>query len=477
MAQSLLFLLLLFPLVPGASWSIYDPHPTASSWNLHLFPSSSGARCLDGSPAGYYWREGVGADASKVMVHLQGGGWVTSLEDAAYRARTDLGSSLGWPRSSPGGVVGPVRKDGGEAGMISPSTSVNPDLQGWCVMYVPYCDGGSFAGDVASPVAVGGGTHVHFRGLAILDAAIAALRERLPRASEIILKGCSAGGLAVFLHADYFAAAWDPAVTRVVAAPEAGLFLDTPGIDGAMHYQETFRWVFAAQNASGGVNAACRKHYAAQPGSPLWRCFHAQYTLPFIRTPLFISNSAVDSWSAWNIMGLRCNPGAQGAGCGERERAYLDSFQEEMLRVLAPALAPPSLHGAFIQSCFVHVVANVDASWAGTHVQGQTQAETFRAWYTGAGGGGAATSAIDAPRYGSNSECYGNAWRMREQRDSKRAKAGGSNSSGRARGGGLGAELSTQWAAASTGGARVFPLVGLALAVAGVLLALRARRA
>ena len=44
------------PLAPGAS--------ADDGFALRLFPPSSPAVCLDGSPAGYYIRPGVGAGAS-----------------------------------------------------------------------------------------------------------------------------------------------------------------------------------------------------------------------------------------------------------------------------------------------------------------------------------------------------------------------------------------------------------------------------
>ena len=234
-----LLLLLLLPRPLPASWSIYDVHESLSNWTLHLLPASSGARCLDGSPAGYYWRAGR-ADA--LLVHVQGGGWPTSLDEALARSRTRLGSSRGWPRAMSGAAAGPVRTDGGEAGMMSADPRANPALHDWSAAYLCYCDGSSFTSDVAAPVRAGGrGEELHFRGRAIMDAFAAAVAARAPRAREVVLKGCSAGGLAVVHAVDRFAAAWDARTTRVVGAPEAALFLDTPGVDGEYHYRRHFQ--------------------------------------------------------------------------------------------------------------------------------------------------------------------------------------------------------------------------------------------
>jgi hypothetical protein len=37
--------------------------------------AARGARCLDGSVPGYWFRRGSAANASKWVIHLQGGGW------------------------------------------------------------------------------------------------------------------------------------------------------------------------------------------------------------------------------------------------------------------------------------------------------------------------------------------------------------------------------------------------------------------
>jgi hypothetical protein len=71
-------------------------------------------------------------------------------------------------------------------------------------VFVNYCDGASFAGNVSEPVIVNG-TKLYFRGRYILDAVFDSMlgAAGLSDASELILKGGSAGGLAVYLHIDH----------------------------------------------------------------------------------------------------------------------------------------------------------------------------------------------------------------------------------------------------------------------------------
>jgi hypothetical protein len=52
--------------------------PKPGVLELTLLPDAAktdGAVCLDGSPAGYYWRAGVGEDAKKFLIIFNGGGW------------------------------------------------------------------------------------------------------------------------------------------------------------------------------------------------------------------------------------------------------------------------------------------------------------------------------------------------------------------------------------------------------------------
>lgn len=364
-------------------------------WSLVFLDTSAGALCLDGSAPAFYYRPGVGAGANKWLLHLQGGGWCTSTGDCAARANSSLGSSASWPRT------GPPTADGGAAGFLSADADVNPLFSQWGVAFLGYCDGGSYAGSVAEPVPVGNGDVIFYRGRHILDAFVTkVLSMGGLAATDVILSGCSAGGLAAFLHADYVGSLLPPSV-RFSAAPGAGFFLaDHPAYGGGFEYLAHYQWVAATMNVSTSVDADCVAFYAAQPGAPLWRCFTAPYTLPFITTPLFVSNSLADSWQAGNIMALPCDP--RGKACNATELAYLDAFRGAMVEQLAPVLQAKA-HGAFLQECFVHVVLGTDTSWNGTRVQGQTMTDTFERWYFGTGAAGSA-KAVDGA-WGAQTTC------------------------------------------------------------------------
>jgi len=249
-----------------------------------------------------------------------------------------------------------------------------------------------------------GGKNIYFRGRTVLDATLDALLPLgLATATEVILKGCSAGGLATLLHLDYVAArlrAANPGV-RVVGLPDAGFFMDHDAYSGVPSYTPLYQWVAAAQNvtAVGSVNDACLA--AHTPSNDTWRCFMAQYTLPHISTPLFMTQDLDDSWQMTNILQLPCKPYTPGS-CNAAEVAALAAYRTTMLAALAPLLGSRT-DGGFLSTCVQHCHVNIDACYTRSLVQGQNVQDTFLSWYTGTGG--LKPLVVDGV-YGSNPTCF-----------------------------------------------------------------------
>jgi hypothetical protein len=231
-----------------------------------------------------------------------------------------------------------------------------------------------------------GSSTIFYRGRFILDAIYDDLfsQHSLGSADTVLVSGCSAGGLAVYVNIEHVEArikAVNPA-TRVLGVPGAGFFMGEARPFSGSGYLANYQWVFENQNVSGSLNSGCMAARSAT--NDQWRCFIANETLPFTKTPLFISNSLTDAWQAGAIMGLGCNP-ASSSSCSAAQMAYIADFRAQMLTALAPVLAPGSIHGGFLQGCFVHVVEDVGGFNSRPLVQNQTQAQTLAAWIGGAG--------------------------------------------------------------------------------------------
>ena len=430
----------------------------ATPWTLSLLDAQKYplAKCLDGTQPGFYFSPGSGSGVANWVIHTQGGGWCTSDNDCAGRAKSALGSSSSWSST---GCDASTRNsapvcyaDGGFSGMISNSSATNPLLYNWNKVFINYCDGASYASARTDTITVGSQT-LYYRGWHNLNGVYDELfaSHNLGAAATVVIKGCSAGGLAVYLHVDYLREKINKVnpATRVVGAPGAGFFLGEANgyAKNSPNYLDAYKWVFSAGNMSLSVNSAC---LAAIPAEP-WKCFIAPEILPYISTPVFIcalrttplgnhphpfpsffrgaaspthslgssastapppfflffftraraaANSLSDAWQAGAIMGLGCNP-AKAGNCNAAQMTYLQTFRAQMLSLLAPLTKAGSPHGGFLQGCFVHVVEDV-SGWESVQVGGQTQSSTFSAWLTGAGG---APTVIDTFPPWSNPTC------------------------------------------------------------------------
>ena len=71
------------------------------------------------------------------------------------------------------------------------------------------------------------GTALHFRGKHNLDAILEDLTTRygMGTATDVLVSGGSAGGLAAFLHADYIRSQLSDSVKRYKVAPGSGFFM------------------------------------------------------------------------------------------------------------------------------------------------------------------------------------------------------------------------------------------------------------
>ena len=161
--------------------------------NKHLLDANAvGGKCLDGSPAGYYYEAPPsGSDGSFWVIYLEGGGYCASKSSCTQRAGTIYGSSTNWPA-----IVT------GEASFSSSKTE-NPYFWDGHHVFAPYCAGDVHSGPIATPTKETWG--FYFDGHLIVKHIIADLMDKykLNEAKNVLLTGCSAGGLGTFVNLDY----------------------------------------------------------------------------------------------------------------------------------------------------------------------------------------------------------------------------------------------------------------------------------
>ncbi|KAJ9187965.1 hypothetical protein P3X46_003372 [Hevea brasiliensis] len=329
---------------------------------------SKGAVCLDGTLPGYHLHRGSGSGQNSWLIQLEGGGWCDTIENCVYRKTTRRGSSKFMEKQIP------------FTGILSNKAEDNPDLFNWNRVKLRYCDGASFSGDSKNEAA-----QLYFRGQRIWSAAMEKLMaEGMQNASQALLSGCSAGGLASILHCDEFGDLF-PQSTKVKCLSDAGLFLDVIDVSGNHTLRNMYEGVVTMQEVQKNLPSTCVSHL--DPTS----CFFPQNLIANIRTPLFILNAAYDTWQlhasiapksadpqgSWN----KCKQNH--AECNSSQIQILQDFRNQMLKALN-VFSMSTQNGLFINSCFAHCQSERQDTWFAADsplLQNKRIAQSVGDWY------------------------------------------------------------------------------------------------
>eukprot|EP00045_Choanoeca_perplexa_P013817 m.158314 g.158314 ORF g.158314 m.158314 type:complete len:391 (+) comp16467_c0_seq4:37-1209(+) len=371
----------------------------SSELSLTLMPdavNTLNARCLDGTPGGYYWRPASNPnDATKFLLVLNGGGWCYSAEDCVSRSHTDLGSSKGWKQT--------ISDDG----ITNSDPNFNPTFSTWSVAYLYYCDGASYGGNLSQPLDVNG-TQLHFRGFAILNAFIQHLQQHrsLNSATHVVLSGHSAGGLGTYMHTDHVRSLL-PANVIYGAVPDAGFFLDTPNVHGQYYYTDRIETI---ANISQVVSD--KDCMAAYP-TDTWRCMMAEFVFPHITSSLHVIQSSYDAWQLSNVLQLDCVPSQK--NCSSTDIEAFQGFHATMLLHLnrSGVLDRPGL-AMWSDACVAHSQAYYghyfnNTRWMVPSGRGLTLVDSIDTWYNSLAAGtlnSTAVKRIDTCEWPCNDGCH-----------------------------------------------------------------------
>ncbi|MCE0481129.1 hypothetical protein HAX54_038544 [Datura stramonium] len=245
--------------------------------------TAQGAVCLDGSPPAYHLDMGYGTGLRSWILAIDGGGWCYSVKNCHDRSNGTLGSSR----------IMELQPEATFSGILHNDPTINPDFYNWNRVRVRYCDGSSFTGDVEY---VDPDTKVYYRGARIFKAIMNDLSQKgMHNAENAILSGTSAGGLATILNCDKFKS-FLPENARVKCVADAGFFVNAKTISGTYDIQDEYQKIVTLHGSAKNLPSSCT--YIMEPSL----CFFPQNVVPYIQTPLFIINSAYDSWQVSNIL-------------------------------------------------------------------------------------------------------------------------------------------------------------------------------
>lgn len=331
-----------------------------------------GAFCLDGSLPAYHLHRGFGDGSNNWLLQFEGGGWCNDIASCAERAQTRRGSTR------------LMTKLEVFSGILSNNASLNPDFYNWNRVKLRYCDGASFAGDATFD---NGTSLLYFRGQKIWEAIILDLLPKgLGRARKALLSGCSAGGLASFLHCDNFTK-YLPDNTNVKCLSDAGFFLDERDISLKSSMRLFYKDLVSLQGVEQNLDKNCTSSLKLP-----YLCFFPQFALKYITTPFFILNSAYDVYQFHHILvppsadlngewsHCKLNP----AACDVNQIETLQGFRRDMLLTLRVFNKYSSTGGMFINSCFAHCQSESQDTWFGVdspRIHNKTIAEAVGDWY------------------------------------------------------------------------------------------------
>ena len=361
-----------------------------------FFGPATGALCLDGSIGGYAGRNG---SETQLVLHLPGGGWCETEGECAARASTSLGSTTELLKGGNTTIV---------QGEMSANATLNPHFYTWTHVEPIYCDGSNFAGaqdHPGMPGALYNGT-LHVRGRQILTSVLDVILDDWGlkhTLEEVILSGCSAGGLGVYYNADFVHTYVQSKLAhgkalKMRAFGNAGWFLDlnSPGWDGPAWSSTRPRGMllYAWAGLQQTLNSDCITTYKAT--GETWRCALAQYLYPFVETPTLALQSSYDLNQLANS-GLKCLQGAAAGfgrlpngqygpkslfphsfpNCTEVEIREIDVYGD----TLKASLSTARRGAAFVPTCTIHCYT---AFWTQIKIDDVTMADAIYAFYSAA---------------------------------------------------------------------------------------------
>jgi len=332
---------------------------------LTLFAKDSPGRCMDLTPSGYYY---LNQSSTKFVIFFDGGGECNSADSCKPKLTTALGSSKYFSPSA--------NFDDGGAHFLDTDAARNPGFASWNKVRVPYCTQDLHMGTVTEPGAATFG--VAFAGARVWEAVQDALDGPLQAATDILLSGASAGGIAMWPKLEALAARYPNA--RVSGAPVAGFYsysypytgpdATPPGL--ASFAPAGLRQLYALYQPV--LAPSCVAAYGADP-SP---CMLSNNSLAFVRTPVFVTEALTDSVQLTAHDDVPASHRTEPA-----ELAYIKQFSANMSAALAPVLGAGSApeRGGFAAACWTHTSFTSTSPLIG----GRSFLQAAAAWYVRAG--------------------------------------------------------------------------------------------
>ena len=229
------------------------------------------------------------------------------------------------------------------------------------------------------------GKEIYFRGHLVLEHLMKHLLQNtdIEKADKVMLSGCSAGGVATILYADYIRSFFDKTEVDFKSVSFSGFFPDASSYDGSPVLYDLVKDVYAMQNVSSSLNSRCMKDHSGKGKDP-HACFMSQYAYLYVESPIYLVNSVYDAWTVehiYNITSQRWKDASEELKVSMLE--YLNMQAKATFDLITNALPwSRSRNGGFLHTCLTHCGGCcTNQGWDKTVIHGRTLRDSLGDWF------------------------------------------------------------------------------------------------
>jgi hypothetical protein len=223
--------------------------------------------------------------------------------------------------------------------------------------------------------------------------------------TEVLITGCSAGGLTTILHANEIKELMPVTVTKFKILPLSGLFIDIPNAEGDNIWYEQMITGFKFHKGAQHLDKDCVSMFIQHgENAILNNCLFPQQAIEYVtQTPMLIVNSQVDSFTVQCIFGetalplhspdnINCTSVFKGSWSPCLLNASLCSITQ--VKVIDLSIGIPFRktvsnskvlqkdgNGIYSFSCYQHCGETTTSGWSKTKVKGMTIRDVVKDWW------------------------------------------------------------------------------------------------
>jgi len=220
-----------------------------------------------------------------------------------------------------------------------------------------------FFGGNNDTISYGDGHPLYFRGFKNRVAYVSDLtmHHGLSSATDVIVGGCSAGGVATHLQLDWWRDSL-PKGSTVKGLPDSGFIMDYTSTAPGRNVHTIWIWLYKQMKFESDPD--CVAAHSEDPEL----CVFPPYAAPYVTTPMFPLQSQYDAWQLDNVLGTK-------------DTNAVNQFGQALETTFKATVLKHSTNGCFLDSCVHHC-----GSWNAIVIDNKDSGQALKDWYEGQNG-------------------------------------------------------------------------------------------